>query len=257
MLVQLQNLSDNKIGLAQNMVDQIDIKTRQLESQSRGANNSLSIPTQNSSNNVNVNSYSNTNGNTNSNGRGANNTSSSVTSQNSNNMCRPETNSERSKDSSNTKDNNGKESSSNHPNGNGKRSSRRAHGNKKDSNPDSNGGGSGDERSSTPVLTERASSNKRANKRGMKGAQKNEGKRRKNSYNYNNDSPTTVYGNVDPDEPTYCLCEQVSYGEMICCDNPTCKIEWFHFLCVSLTAIPKGRWFCPNCRGERSNILRK
>lgn len=25
---------------------------------------------------------------------------------------------------------------------------------------------------------------------------------------------------VDPNEPTYCLCHQVSYGEMIGCDNP-------------------------------------
>lgn len=25
---------------------------------------------------------------------------------------------------------------------------------------------------------------------------------------------------VDPNEPTYCLCNQVSYGEMIGCDNP-------------------------------------
>lgn len=25
---------------------------------------------------------------------------------------------------------------------------------------------------------------------------------------------------VDPNEPTYCLCSQVSYGEMIGCDNP-------------------------------------
>ena len=25
---------------------------------------------------------------------------------------------------------------------------------------------------------------------------------------------------VDPNEPTYCICNQVSYGEMIGCDNP-------------------------------------
>ncbi|KAJ8940072.1 hypothetical protein NQ314_010906 [Rhamnusium bicolor] len=40
---------------------------------------------------------------------------------------------------------------------------------------------------------------------------------------------------VDPNEPTYCLCHQVSYGEMIGCDNPDCPIEWFHFACVGLT----------------------
>jgi len=25
---------------------------------------------------------------------------------------------------------------------------------------------------------------------------------------------------VDPNEPTYCICHQVSYGQMIACDNP-------------------------------------
>ncbi|KAM4626901.1 inhibitor of growth protein 5-like [Discoglossus pictus] len=51
---------------------------------------------------------------------------------------------------------------------------------------------------------------------------------------------------VDPNEPTYCLCHQVSYGEMIGCDNPDCPIEWFHFACVDLTTKPKGKWFCPS-----------
>lgn len=53
---------------------------------------------------------------------------------------------------------------------------------------------------------------------------------------------------VDPNEPTYCLCSQVSYGEMIGCDNPDCLIEWFHFQCVRLIVKPKGKWFCPNCK---------
>lgn len=30
---------------------------------------------------------------------------------------------------------------------------------------------------------------------------------------------------VDPNEPTYCLCHQVSYGEMIGCDNPDVSIK--------------------------------
>nr|XP_033814133.1 inhibitor of growth protein 5 [Geotrypetes seraphini] len=48
---------------------------------------------------------------------------------------------------------------------------------------------------------------------------------------------------VDPNEPTYCLCHQVSYGEMIGCDNQDCPIEWFHFACVDLTTKPKGKCF--------------
>lgn len=56
---------------------------------------------------------------------------------------------------------------------------------------------------------------------------------------------------VDPNEPTYCLCHQVSYGEMIGCDNPDCPIEWFHFACVDLKIKPKGKWYCPKCTQDR------
>jgi len=56
---------------------------------------------------------------------------------------------------------------------------------------------------------------------------------------------------VDPNEPTYCLCNQVSYGEMIGCDNLDCPIEWFHFACVQLKIKPKGKWYCPRCQEER------
>ncbi|XP_022735079.1 PHD finger protein ING1-like isoform X2 [Durio zibethinus] len=67
---------------------------------------------------------------------------------------------------------------------------------------------------------------------------------------------------VDPNEPTYCLCNQVSYGEMVACDNPDCKIEWFHFGCVGLKEQPKGKWYCSDCaalknrRKGRNTILR-
>lgn len=62
---------------------------------------------------------------------------------------------------------------------------------------------------------------------------------------------------IDPDEPTYCLCEQVSFGEMIGCDNDECPIEWFHFSCVSLHHKPKGKWYCPKCRGENEKTMDK
>jgi hypothetical protein len=74
----------------------------------------------------------------------------------------------------------------------------------------------------------------------------------------------------DPDEPTYCLCDDVSYGTMIACDNekvmsltqnhhkPTanpghkCEKEWFHLECVGLKElIPRRqKWYCPLCRGK-------
>uniref|UniRef100_A0A0N5AFI8 PHD-type domain-containing protein n=1 Tax=Syphacia muris TaxID=451379 RepID=A0A0N5AFI8_9BILA len=58
------------------------------------------------------------------------------------------------------------------------------------------------------------------------------------------------------DEPTYCLCNRVSFGDMIGCDNEKCTVEWFHFGCVQLKSKPKGKWYCPLCRGERTNILK-
>lgn len=44
------------------------------------------------------------------------------------------------------------------------------------------------------------------------------------------------------DEPTFCLCNKVSYGHMVECDNEACFIEWFHFKCVNLKKAPKGKW---------------
>ncbi|RKO97496.1 hypothetical protein CXG81DRAFT_12565 [Caulochytrium protostelioides] len=54
---------------------------------------------------------------------------------------------------------------------------------------------------------------------------------------------------IDPNEPTYCICNQVSFGEMIACDNEDCEIEWFHYACVGLTGKTiTGKWYCPDCQ---------
>ena len=42
----------------------------------------------------------------------------------------------------------------------------------------------------------------------------------------------------DAEEPRYCYCNQVSYGEMVACDMETCPREWFHLDCVGLTRAP-------------------
>lgn len=57
-------------------------------------------------------------------------------------------------------------------------------------------------------------------------------------------------GGIDPNEPVYCFCRQVAYGEMIGCDNPACEYEWFHYRCVGLTRQPTAgnRWLCPRCK---------
>uniref|UniRef100_A0A671DN38 Uncharacterized protein n=1 Tax=Rhinolophus ferrumequinum TaxID=59479 RepID=A0A671DN38_RHIFE len=56
-------------------------------------------------------------------------------------------------------------------------------------------------------------------------------------------SPTDLP--IDPYEPTYCLCNQVSNGEMISCDNEY-PIQWFHFF-----------YYCPKCQGENKKTTDK
>ncbi|XXG83285.1 hypothetical protein AAC387_Pa10g1076 [Persea americana] len=54
----------------------------------------------------------------------------------------------------------------------------------------------------------------------------------------------------DTNEPTYCVCNQVSFGDMIECDNDDCEGgEWFHYACVGLTPGTsfRGEWYCPTC----------
>lgn len=87
---------------------------------------------------------------------------------------------------------------------------------------------------------------------------------------------------VDPNEPRYCVCGDVSFGTMIQCENSDvrlkrsssatmamlmpettsqCEREWFHLECVGLNE-PPGRttkWYCPDCRkklgvGEKGQV---
>ena len=64
---------------------------------------------------------------------------------------------------------------------------------------------------------------------------------------------------IDPNEPKYCICNDVSFGEMIACDNLDCSIEWFHMGCMRLNSHnkPKGKWYCPDCRNEHGPKKRK
>lgn len=80
---------------------------------------------------------------------------------------------------------------------------------------------------------------------------------------------------IDPNEPLYCHCQRVSFGEMVACENEECPVEWFHFACVGLKeqvrpllfhnfhhvyenwmlicfiSQPKGKWYCSDdCRNK-------
>ncbi|KAG1659794.1 Inhibitor of growth protein 3 [Nymphon striatum] len=90
----------------------------------------------------------------------------------------------------------------------------------------------------------------------------------------------------DPNEPRYCLCNQVSYGDMVACDNADaiqdydkdvlkklvlceiteinlfnqniyCPFEWFHYACVGISQPPKGKWYCPRCTSAMKRRGRK
>lgn len=57
---------------------------------------------------------------------------------------------------------------------------------------------------------------------------------------------------ADVDERRYCFCENVSYGDMIGCDDDACPREWFHLECVGLKEPPSGTWFCDDCLERRA-----
>lgn len=57
-------------------------------------------------------------------------------------------------------------------------------------------------------------------------------------------------------EPTYCYCDQVSFGEMVGCDGDTCKREWFHLPCIGFKNPPKGKWYCDDCLAKMKKAKR-
>jgi Inhibitor of growth proteins N-terminal histone-binding len=63
--------------------------------------------------------------------------------------------------------------------------------------------------------------------------------------------------NIPDDEPRYCYCHQVSYGDMVGCEADDCTYQWFHYVCVGLTSEPKGDWYCPECSAKLKKKKKK
>lgn len=65
----------------------------------------------------------------------------------------------------------------------------------------------------------------------------------------------------DPNEPRYCLCNQVSYGDMVACDNVDVRLESFYcaIYCFSVVLVPIGMvslslcWY--NSAAKREMVL--
>ena len=60
---------------------------------------------------------------------------------------------------------------------------------------------------------------------------------------------------IQTDNKLYCVCQSPhdDVSEMIGCDAPDCRLEWFHFECVGIMVPPEGQWYCPECT-KRYNI---
>ena len=60
-------------------------------------------------------------------------------------------------------------------------------------------------------------------------------------------------GVISSNDPVFCFCRTPSYGDMVACDDPSCRFEWFHYACVGLKKPPKGEWFCQECRTRNNH----
>ena len=52
----------------------------------------------------------------------------------------------------------------------------------------------------------------------------------------------------DNEVEQYCYYCGPDEGTTIACDSTNCKIKWFHTKCLKLESIPRGKWYCPDCR---------
>ena len=52
-------------------------------------------------------------------------------------------------------------------------------------------------------------------------------------------------------EPTYCLCDSIAYGDMVCCSDRLCIKEWFHYECVGLKHRQMVSGYAPDCRERK------
>jgi len=68
---------------------------------------------------------------------------------------------------------------------------------------------------------------------------------------------TSNSDSYDPNEPRYCICNEVAFGTMVACDNKSCPYEWYHYPCVGITDKPKGKWYCPHCTAAMKRRNRK
>lgn len=63
--------------------------------------------------------------------------------------------------------------------------------------------------------------------------------------------PAQVSDIDEEDRGVWCYCQESKGGDMIGCDNKSCPIKWFHLICLSMKAVPTGKWLCPTCHLQK------
>ena len=58
---------------------------------------------------------------------------------------------------------------------------------------------------------------------------------------------------IDEEDPgTWCYCQESKGGDMVGCDNRNCPIKRFQVICLQMSTVPLGRWFCPTCHPNKA-----
>ena len=73
------------------------------------------------------------------------------------------------------------------------------------------------------------------------------------------DIPTcsSQLGTQDPSCWCYCgLDDDQVDSDLIGCDNQLCQVKWFHTACLQLDIIPRGKWYCPDCKSQFKSTKR-
>ena len=67
-------------------------------------------------------------------------------------------------------------------------------------------------------------------------------------------SSVSASSNEEGSKTLYCICRKPESGQMVACDNLNCNSpdEWYHFKCVRLKRIPRGKWYCSHCTSSTS-----
>lgn len=70
-------------------------------------------------------------------------------------------------------------------------------------------------------------------------------------------SQQSLYNNTtSQNEPVYCICKRVSFGQMLGCDSMDQCVggEWYHYSCLGIQVKPRGKWYCDACKQKQGKI---